>query len=431
MLSRSNFQNILKQLLSDEHQKTYLLAVSGGVDSMVLADLFQVSGCRFQIAHINYHLRNEDSDLDEKLVSDFCKKYKIPFHLYEVSGKDDPPENSVQTWARELRYRFFREIQEKENLDFLVTAHHLNDQLETFIINLSKASGIRGLSGIPKNENRIIRPLLDFSKSEIYGFAKENKIEFREDKSNQKTDYLRNKIRHNIVPELLKINENFLENFGKSLSFLNQIKTFGEQKIDEILNRISKKTDENIVVSKEKLSAQNDFVKFEILRKFGFTDEKEMGKVFEAKTGSVFYLDDFQLIVNRNELIFENGKEKRENDNVILEINDNELVIDKNIDAEIQEFGNCFWRFDRSKIKFPLTLRRKKEGDFFFPVGMTGKKKVSKFFKDEKISVLDKQKIWLLCDADNQILGVLPFRQDRRSAACESPNGIIFKTSGN
>jgi len=210
VLSLLKFQNALEQLQSDSHQKTYLLAVSGGVDSMVLADMFQVLGFRFEVAHINYHLRNEDSELDQKLVSDFCEKYQIPFHLYEVSENDEKPENSIQNWARELRYRFFREIQQKENLDFLVTAHHLNDQLETFIINLSKASGIRGLSGIPKNENRIIRPLLDFSKDEIYDFAKQNQIEFREDKSNQKTDYLRNKIRHNIVPELEKINPDFL-----------------------------------------------------------------------------------------------------------------------------------------------------------------------------------------------------------------------------
>ena len=162
MLNILKFQNVLEQLLSQSQQKTYLLAVSGGVDSMVLADLFQVSGFNFHMAHINYHLRNEDSNLDQKLVSDFCQKHKIPFHLYEVSENDNQPENSIQNWARELRYRFFREIQEKENLEFLVTAHHLNDQLETFIINLSKASGIRGLSGIPANENGIVRPLLDF-----------------------------------------------------------------------------------------------------------------------------------------------------------------------------------------------------------------------------------------------------------------------------
>lgn len=116
VLSLLKFQKLLEQMLHQPQQKTYLLAVSGGVDSMVLADLFQVSGFDFHIAHINYHLRNEDSNLDQKLVSDFCKKHKIPFHLYEVSKNDNQPKNSIQNWARELRYRFFREIQEKENL---------------------------------------------------------------------------------------------------------------------------------------------------------------------------------------------------------------------------------------------------------------------------------------------------------------------------
>ena len=312
VLSLLKFQKLLEQMLHQPQQKTYLLAVSGGVDSMVLADLFQVSGFDFHIAHINYHLRNEDSNLDQKLVSDFCEKHKIPFHLYEVSENDNQPENSIQNWARELRYRFFREIQEKENLDFLVTAHHLNDQLETFIINLSKASGIRGLSGIPQNENGIIRPLLGFSKNEIYDFAKENHIEFREDKSNQKTDYLRNKIRHNIVPELEKINPDFLTNFSKSINYINQAKDFINQSVEDKIEILKINSSENqVVIDKENFSKESELIRYEILKRFGFTDENEMQKVLTAQTGSSFFNSEFQLIINRNEMIFEKKKENR------------------------------------------------------------------------------------------------------------------------
>lgn len=417
MLSLLKFQNHLERLLNQAQQKTYLLAVSGGVDSMVLADLFQVSGFNFHIAHINYHLRNEDSDLDQKLVSDFCEKHQIPFHLYEVSQKDNQPENSIQNWARELRYRYFREIQQKENLDYIVTAHHLNDQLETFIINLSKASGIRGLSGIPKNENGILRPLLGFSKDEIYEFAKQKKIEFREDKSNQKTDYLRNKIRHNIVPELEKINPDFLTNFSKSISYINQAKDFINQSVDEKIKVFKIDSSENqIIINKEKFSQESELIRYEILKRFGFNDENEMQKVLKAQTGSSFFNSEFQLIVNRNELIFKKKLEVR-NENleeVLLEIIDNEIIIPEEIKNEIQEFGSCFWKIDKNKIQMPLKLRKKQEGDLFFPIGMIGKKKISKFFKDEKLSILAKQKIWLLCDPDERILGVLPFRQDGR-----------------
>lgn len=405
-------------MLHQPQQKTYLLAVSGGVDSMVLADLFQVSGFNFHMAHINYHLRNEDSNLDQKLVSDFCQKHKIPFHLYEVSENDNQPENSIQNWARELRYRFFREIQKKENLEFLVTAHHLNDQLETFLINLSKASGIRGLSGIPANENGIVRPLLDFSKDEIYDFAKENHIEFREDQSNQKTDYLRNKIRHHIVPELEKISSDFLNNFSKSINYINQAKDFINQSVDDKIKILKINSDENqIIIDKQKFSKESELIRYEILKRFGFNDENEMQKVLTAQTGSSFFNSEYQLIINRNELIFsckaEVGNQKSE-DSLILEIIDNEIIIPQNLKNEVQEFGNCFWKIDKQKVQLPLKLRRKQKGDLFFPIGMIGKKKISKFFKDKKLSILAKQKIWLLCDADDRVLGVLPFRQDGR-----------------
>lgn len=419
MLSLLKFQNVLEQLQPQSQQKTYLLAVSGGVDSMVLADLFQVSGFKFQIAHINYHLRNEDSNLDQKLVSDFCKRYEIPFHLYEVSAKDKKPENSIQNWARELRYQFFRKIQKDQNLEYLVTAHHLNDQLETFIINLSKAAGIKGLSGIPANENNIIRPLLNFSKDEIYEFAKENKIEFREDVSNQKTDYLRNKVRHHVVPELEKINGNFLQNFSRSIEILNQTKVVLNDLINGKINSFEKDIETGqTIVNKEKFSKEKDLIRFEILKRFGFNDEKEMQKIFTAQTGSSFYSSDYQLTINRNDLILNQkldvGKGKMEDEEIALEIVENNILIPENIKNEIREFGNCNWIIDENKIKLPLKVRKKKEGDVFFPIGMIGKKKVSKFFKDEKISILAKQKIWLLCDANEQIIGVLPFRQDGR-----------------
>jgi tRNA(Ile)-lysidine synthase len=432
MLEKSTFKKQLENLISFPENQQYLLAVSGGADSMVLAFIFKALGLNFQIAHVNYKLRGEDSDADQKVVEDFCFENKIKFHLYEVSEKDNKPENSIQLWARELRYDFFKQIQEKENLEFLVTAHHLNDQLETFIINLSKASGIKGLSGIPANDHKILRPLLHFSKNEIYDFAEKNQIEFREDLSNKKSDYLRNKIRNEIVPKLLETNNHFLENFKKSLSYLNQTKDFVQQQIEEIENRITISNKENKILDKEKLNFESDFVKFEILKKYGFDKEEEIKKIFKAESGSSFFSKDFQLIIHGNELILNNLNQKKENKDEIfliekIDLSENQTIINLEDTIESIEGINKMitWDFDAEKLTFPLILRRKEEGDVFYPIGFSGKKKVSKFFKDEKLSILAKQKIWLLTDGNNRVLGIIPFRQDRRYAKDERTKNIL------
>ncbi len=433
MLEKSSFISQLKNLVYEPENHTYLLAVSGGADSMVLASLFRDlshenrgSNFQFQVAHINYKLRGNDSDLDQKTVQNFCEKNHIKFHLYEVSEKDLKPENSIQLWARKLRYTFFKEIQEKEKLEFLVTAHHLNDQLETFIINLSKAAGIKGLSGIPSNDNYILRPLLHFSKKEIYQFAEQNRIEFREDLSNKKSDYLRNKIRNEIVPVLMETNDHFLENFRKSSLYLNQTKDFVQKQILEIENRLTVFNQNNKILSKEKLDQESDFVKFEILKKYGFNQEEEIPKIFKAENNSSFFSKEYQLIVNRDELIFvdrnDNPEIKKE---IVLidhfdfsqnQININFVDYNENIDGINKSFD---WDFDAEKLQFPLCLRKQKEGDEFYPAGFSGKKKVSKFFRDEKLAILARQKIWILTDSNDSVLGIIPFRQDRRYAKNE------------
>ncbi|MGH1519674.1 tRNA lysidine(34) synthetase TilS [Chryseobacterium sp. JK1] len=431
MLEKSSFIYQLATLVQQPLKHTYLLAVSGGADSMVLATLFKDLKdnssdleYEFQVAHINYKLRGKDSDLDQKVVQDFCEKNHIKFHLYEVSGKDKKPENSIQLWARELRYRFFKEIQEKESLEFLVTAHHLNDQLETFIINLSKAAGINGLSGIPSHDNNILRPLLEFSKEDIYEFARENVIEFREDLSNKKSDYLRNKIRNEIVPALLETNDHFLDNFKKSSSYLNQAKDFVQGQILEIENRLTLFNKDHKILSKEKLEQESDFVKFEILKKYGFSQKEEIPKIFKSENNRSFFSKDYQLVVNRDELIFIKiiHEQEKKNETVLIEhfdFSENQITINlvddsENIHEIVKEFE---WDFDAEKLQFPLRLRKQKDGDEFYPTGFSGKKKVSKFFRDQKLSALTKEKIWLLCDSANHILGVIPFRQDRRYQA--------------
>ncbi|TLX25626.1 tRNA lysidine(34) synthetase TilS [Chryseobacterium indologenes] len=428
MLEKSSFINQLKNLVHQPEKQRFLLAVSGGADSMVLASLFkdsrdemQGAGYEFQVTHINYKLRGEDSDLDQKVVEDFCEKNHLKFHLYEVSEKDKKPENSIQLWARDLRYAFFKEIQEKENLPFLVTAHHLNDQLETFIINLSKAAGIHGLSGIPSHENNILRPLLPFSKEDIYRFAESNQILFREDLSNKKSDYLRNKIRNEIVPKLLETNGHFLENFKKSTEYLNQTKDFVQKQMLEVEKRLTLFNPDHKILSKEKLDQESDFVKFEIFKKYGFNREEEIPKIFKAENNSSFFSKDYRLIVNRDELIFTEREMTQNAENEIILIDQfdfSEIGINVNLRDSIEHIEGINkefeWNFDAEKLHFPLRLRKQQDGDEFYPAGFSGKKKVSKFFRDEKLSILARQKIWILSDSHNSVLGVIPLRQDRR-----------------
>lgn len=431
-MEKISFKNQLEKLVKNPENHSYLLAVSGGADSMVLASLFQGSGLTYQVAHINYRLRGEDSDLDQKTVQDFCEKNHVQFHLYEVSEKDKKPENSIQLWAREIRYRFFREIREQENLDFLVTAHHLNDQLETFIINLSKASGISGLSGIPAGRNNMIRPLLPFSKEEIYEYAEKNKIDFREDLSNKKSDYLRNKIRNEIVPRLLETNEHFLENFKKSSSYLNQTRDFVEKQIEEIENRLTLFNPEHKILSKEKLSLESAFVQFEILKKYGFDQEEEIPKIFTAENGSSFFSKDYHLIINRNELILvDKNKEQETKDEILLieSFDSPENLMSLSLENTIENIeginNNFEWDFDAAKLQVPLRLRKHQDGDEFYPSGFSGRKKVSKFFRDEKLSILARPKIWILCDSKNSVLGIIPLRQDRRYAKDEKTKSVL------
>ena len=433
MLTHARFQEQLYTLLPAAERACYILAVSGGADSMVMLFLFKKLGLNVRVAHINYKLRGKDSDEDQRVVQEFCIENDIPFHLYEVSEKDAKPDNSIQLWARELRYDFFRKIKAENQADYIVTAHHLNDQLETFIINLSKAAGLKGLSGIPANSNEIIRPLLKFSKEEIYAFAAENNIPFREDLSNQKNDYLRNFIRNEISPKLRETNDNFLQNFNKSLNHLEQTRKFLEERVTEIEEEIFSQKDHFTLIDKEKLSRQSSIVIFEILRKFGFENKTEIAKILDAETGKVFKSATHQLKVDRQFFVLNlNSSElEPENGEIIIakDYGENHQVF--NLNKIYPEFPNCRefrWKIDADKIAFPLKIRRKKEGDEFYPTGMSGRKKVAKFFKDEKMPTFVQQEIWLLCDATDSVLGVIPYRQDRRFLADQSTSKFIVVT---
>lgn len=433
MLSEFFFFQALKNLLPDPKEKTFLLAVSGGVDSMVLAFLFQKFGFQFDIAHVNYHLREEDSNLDQAVVKKFCENNQIKCHLYDVSEIDQKPQNSIENWARDIRYQFFGKIQQQENLQYLVTAHHLNDQLETFIINLSKASGLKGLGGIPTNENNIVRPLLNFSKQEIYQFAIDHNIQFREDHTNKENVFLRNKIRNQITPLLLDTNSHFLDNFKKSISIIKDSKNFIDQQIESIFNSVLiSKSEKEIILSKELLMQESEFVKYEILKNFKLENSTEIEKMLCADNGKFFITKTHKISVGRREIVIQpKNVEFNQHEVIELELNiEDQKSLMVTISKDYFEIGEIDslnqWIVDAKKITFPLRLRRSEKSDIFYPTGFKGKKKVSKFLKDKKIPIFVRNKVWILIDDSNHILGVLPYRQDRRFINDNADGNILI-----
>lgn len=421
-------ESFLLQLPKNASEKHFLLAVSSGIDSMVLLDLFLQAGLNFQVAHVNYRLREESSDLDEKTVCEVCSRNGIPFYLHTAADK--PEKGSVQLWARELRYQFFRGLLNTENLDYLVTAHHLNDQLETFMINVIRGTGIRGLTGIPHGSNDTLRPLLPFSRLEIERYAHQNEIVFREDHTNAEDYYLRNRIRNHIVPELEQITPDFLKNFALTLQNLNQTRNFVDKHIELVFSEISRVEDSSIIINKSALQQQSEFVQFEIMNRFGFRHQEEIAKMFAAEKGKIFLSANYKLTVDHAAFHLAAINHHEECVDLIIESveNSNEINLTTNDFGQTADKENK-WSFHKDKLSFPLTIRKPLSGDRLFPVGFEGSKKVSKFLKDEKLPILATQKIRVLADAQNNILGVLPLRQDRRCAAdtkSENVFQIIF-----
>lgn len=301
MLSTENFRTELEKTAGSLN-RLFLLAISGGADSMVMLWLCDALKLDFEAAHINYGLRGEDSDLDQQLVEYFCRSKNIPLHIYKVKPEEQPA-GSVQLWARNLRYEFFFKILNEKKPDFILTAHHLNDELETFLINLSRGSGIKGLSGIPKNENGIMRPLLNFSKKDIYDFAETHGIPFREDLSNKKNDYLRNKFRNRIVPELQNEIPGFLNGFEASLRHLSDAGSFIEHETEKAFRSIllSSEPGEQILDRKQ-LFSLHPFLITEIILKFGFRGE-EIKKIINAENGKMFRSKTHELHIHRDRII--------------------------------------------------------------------------------------------------------------------------------
>ncbi len=284
----------------------FVLAISGGVDSMVLANLFLINNLNFSIAHCNFQLRGKESDDDELFIKKWCSEKDIKLYNKKFSTEDYCKKNklTIQMGARELRYEWFSELIDKEKYDFIVTAHHIDDQLETFIINSIRGTGIDGLVGIPDKINKIIRPLLMSSKDQIIEYSKVNKINYREDSSNDKEDYLRNKIRHSVIPYLKSDDDNVLLKFKTTIENLNSTKIFVQKVISKVRERVFIYEGENIITNIDLLKDLDpiEFYIHELYKDFEF-NYKEVMKLFDSDSGKQISSANYNMTKQKNNLI--------------------------------------------------------------------------------------------------------------------------------
>ncbi len=434
----------LLQYLSDnnliyDHQKV-LLTVSGGIDSMVMTHLFKQVGIEYAIAHCNFGLRGNESDEDAFFVQEVAQVQGIPFYIKRFDTKEYAKQNklSIQEAARSLRYNWFESLIKETDLDLYATAHHFDDQTETFFINLFRGTGISGLRGIlPKNGN-CIRPLLFASRARIVKFAIENRINYREDSSNANNDYLRNRIRHNILPALEKTNSGYRIGIQNTFKALSSTEHFVLSQIDALKKRMFRKCQQHFEISIVELLKNEcpDFVLYELLKPFDFNFAvvKNIIKSLNGEPGKIFLSFTHEVILDRKTLlispliiqeteIFEIDENKTEIFQPLhfkLEIKPltKKSVIEKNPDIAFLDFN---------KIKFPLRIRKYQQGDYFYPLGMKNRKKLSDFFIDNKFSLLEKRNTWLLLSG-KEIAWVVGKRIDERfKLTSQSENAIIIR----
>ena len=418
-----------------------ILAVSGGVDSVVMVDLFANAGFDFTIAHCNFKLRNEESERDENFVRSLENKYnkKVLVKQFNTAAYADEYKLSIQEAARNLRYDWFIEVRESivnkpndksvigHQLYLICTAHHANDNIETVLMNIFRGTGFSGLHGIPAKQNNIIRPLLFATREQIVAYAKDNNLDWVEDSSNAKDDYTRNYFRHQLIPSLQnifpKVEENLLANIERwkdaEKLYTESISSYRKKIITVVGNELHMPV---LLLQKQKAVTT---VLYEIVKDFGFTAHQLTDIISLLTAGNSKYVASatHRIIRNRKWLVITPAK-TAEAANILIEEGNTEIAFDNGkiqVDRwqmtddrrPINDSTNQLINLDATSITFPLVLRKWKQGDYFYPLGMNKKKKLSRFFIDQKLSITDKEKVWVI-ESDQKILWVIGYRIDNR-----------------
>ncbi len=417
--------NIAENNLINKNQRV-LLAVSGGIDSMVMAILFIRAGIKIGIAHCNFKLRGIESDKDEAMVKRFAAKHKIEFHSVRFDTRKYADEKgiSIQMAARDLRYRWFEEIRKKNGFNLVAVAHNLNDNIETLLINLTRGTGLAGLTGMRPSGNQIIRPLLFATRQSIEVYCRKNRIRYREDQSNTETKYTRNKIRHLVIPILKEINPSVETTLNETAGRLREVNHILTGFIGKLYEKSVIRENNILKISIKTLKqfADSDTVLYELLKKFGITGNNlpDLKNIIKGKTGIQIFTGTHRIIKNREELLIARLTGTTPS---IIRVNSlNELkkkapfqpIRLVRVNAEfVIPCDKTVACIDYEKVTYPLVIRKWEAGDFFYPLGMKRKKKLSDYLVDRKYSRLEKEKL-LLLESDGNIVWLIGERIDDR-----------------
>jgi len=402
--------NKLKSFLTEyqlvESNEKLILAVSGGKDSVVMAHLFHQLDYTFAIAHCNFKLRAEDSDEDENFVEELAHKLNVPFYSQSFDTKTYAIENklSIQMAARDLRYDWFDNLSKKEGYKKIVTAHHQDDAIETLLIKKSRKSSIGALQGIPVKNANIIRPFLTFSVKQIQNYILENSIEYREDKSNSSTHYQRNSIRKSLQNDSQAKRAKYLDEIERNKNAYNKLL----EKCERYKTKFCENKNNGIFLPFEYLLKQDEKqeILYELLKYYGPFSWRDIFSLIDSQVGRCVANTEFRIIRERQGLFLSkismNLKEQH-----IININDKLLTYPISIKLSIHDIkdfklikNSRLAALDYSKLDFPLVLRHWRKGDFFVPLGMKGKKKISDYMIDEKFSSFQKENTWVICSLD-------------------------------
>lgn len=422
------------------HEDRILLTVSGGVDSMVLLSLFAQSGYNIGVAHCNFQLRGVESEEDEVLVEQEAAKFGVPFYnkRFETTTEMERTGESMEMAARRLRYAWFDALSREEGYSVIAVAHHADDSIETFFINLLRGTGLRGLTGISTQVGRIIRPLMFASRKEILEYAVANHIPYREDSSNRTTKYLRNKIRLGLIPRIREINPKFTSLMRRNIGRLTDAQLFINHSIERIRREVVTSENGLDTIHPDRIDPgfPQGFVLYELLSSaYGFK-----GDVIDAlchtlaqeTPGKRFYSREWVAYVDRGTVVVARIEE---NDACMVSVErsalrsycGNSVLYYEYCDIDtLNTFGvpENVAQVDADLLKFPLTLRRWHEGDWFIPFGMTGRKKVSDFLIDAKVSLAEKQRQFVLLSGD-EIVWLVGRRIDDRYRLTDQTENVL------
>ena len=399
-----------------------LLAVSGGRDSMVMLNVLKALDFEVVVAHVNYNLRGEDSDRDEMIVKKACAKMKIPFYCHRVDTKKilETQGGNLQNTAREIRYNWMKELLQTIDFQYIATAHHLNDNIETVLYNFQRGTGIRGMRGIQGKQTVFVRPLLGVSRAEIDVYVEAKKIEFGEDVSNSSDVYKRNFLRNRIIPNFVEMNPSFEQNAAKSIELAYKTDLLFQYLIDNMKHTLTEKINNELhldLFNIDRLPAK-EVLLYELISEYGVNETqcKDILKNIDSTADKVFLTTTNRLIIHNKYLIITK-----------LDIQKKKYIIKNTSTFEKDDLSLSFEKVnetyvghnyeivvDAEKLVFPLTLRGWKKGENFQPFGMDGKhKKVSDLLNDSKLSIIEKERLWLL-ESDGKIVWVIGMRADQR-----------------